>query len=66
MTAPQINHICLNKVDNNWQLKEKFLNQALAGRRAASAWFLEIAFVREVGMSACVCACVCVCPPPRL
>ena len=31
-----------------------FLNQA-------RAWFLEIAFVREVGIRGCVCACVCVC-----
>ena len=30
----------------------------------ARAWFLEIAFVRKVGMFACVC--VCVCPPPKL
>ena len=27
----------------------------------ARAWFLEIAFVRKVGMYVCVC----VCPPPR-
>ena len=26
------------------------------------AWFLEIAFVRDIGMSVCVCACVCVRP----
>ena len=26
-----------------------------------STWFLEIAFIREVGMFACVCVCVCVC-----
>ena len=31
-----------------------FLNQACA-------WFLEIAFVREVSMRACVRVCVCVC-----
>ena len=30
-------------------------------RRPARAWFLEIAFVREVGMRVCVCVCVCVC-----
>ena len=36
------------------------------------AWFLEIAFVREVSMHVCVwmcvcvCVCVCVCPPLRL
>ena len=41
-----------------------FLNQARAGRRPARAWFLRIAFVREVSMR--VCVCVCVCPPPRL
>ena len=28
------------------------------------AWFLEIAFIREVGMLVCMHACVC--PPPRL
>ena len=32
-----------------------FLNQA-------RAWFLEIAFVREVSMRVCVCVCVCVRP----
>ena len=32
------------------------------GQSLAHAWFLEIAFVRKVGM--CVCfMCVCVCPP---
>ena len=30
----------------------------------AHAWFLEIAFVRDVGV--CVCVRVRVCPPPRL
>ena len=35
-----------------------FLNQA-------RAWFLEIAFVREVGMRVCVDVCVCVCVRPR-
>ena len=31
----------------------------------ACAWFLEIAFVRKVGMCVRVCVCVraCVCPP---
>ena len=45
-----------------------FLNQARVGRRPARAWFLRIAFVREVSMRVCVCVCVwmCVCPPPRL
>ena len=38
---------------NKW-----LLNQACAGRKPARTWFLEIAFVREVGMSACVCVCV--------
>ena len=50
---------------------EIFLNQARAGLRPARAWFLRIAFVREL---LCVCVCVCVrvcvcvfvCPPPRL
>ena len=36
------------------------LNQARAVRRPARACFLEIAFAREVGMSACACACVCI------
>ena len=39
-----------------------FLNQARAGHRPARAWFLEIAFVREVGMRVCVRVCVCVRP----
>ena len=38
------------------------LNQARAGQRPARAWFLDIAFVREVGMRVCVCVCL----PPRL
>ena len=33
-----------------------FLNQARAGLRPARAWFLEIAFVREVGVCVCVSA----------
>ena len=36
--------------------KSNFKNQARAGRRPARAWFLDIAFVREVGMRVCVCA----------
>ena len=38
-----------------------FLNQARAGRRPARAWFLRIAFVREVSMRVCVCVWMCVC-----
>ena len=38
---------------------QSFLNQVRAGQRPACAWFLEIAFVREVG----VCVCVCVSAP---
>ena len=34
-----------------------FLNQARASLWPARAWFLEIAFVREIG--ACVCLSVC-------
>ena len=34
-------------------------------RRPARAWFLEIAFVREVSMRVCVWMCVCVCVRPR-
>ena len=44
---------------------KKFLNQACAGRRPARAWFLRIAFVREVSMRVRVCGCVCVCVRPR-
>ena len=32
-----------------------FLNQVRTGRRPAGAWSLEIAFVYEVAMCACVC-----------
>ena len=32
-----------------------FLNQVHAGRRPARVWFLEITFVCDVGMCACVC-----------
>ena len=38
-----------------------FLNQARASQRPVHAWFLEILFVREVGV--CVCVCVCVSAP---
>ena len=37
-------------------------NQECAGQRPAYTWFLEIAFVQEVGLCVCVCVCVCVCP----
>jgi len=40
----------------NWVGKH-FLNQVRAGRRLAHAWFLEIAFVRDVSMHVCVCVC---------
>ena len=40
-----------------------FLNQARASQRLARAWFLEIAFVREVGMRVCLRLSVCICPP---
>ena len=45
-----------------------FLNQVCTGLWLACAWFLEIAFVRDIGMRVCmhVCVRVCVCPPPRL
>ena len=39
-----------------------FLNQACAGL-FAHTWFLEIAFVRDVGMCVCVCVRVCVSAP---
>ena len=40
---------------------KSLLNQARASLRPARAWFLEIAFVREVSMRVCVCVCVCGC-----
>ena len=43
-----------------------FLNQARAGRRPARAWFLRIAFVREVSMRVCVCVDVCVSAPEAM
>ena len=36
-----------------------FLNQVCTGLQLVQAWFLEIAFVRKVG----VCMCVCVSAP---
>ena len=39
-------------------MSEQFLNQACAGLQPARDWFLEIAFVREVGMRVCVDVCV--------
>ena len=36
----------------------RFLNQARASLRPARAWFLDIAFVHEVGVSVYVCVCV--------
>ena len=38
---------------------QKFLNQV-------RAWFLEIAFVREVSVCMCVHVCVCVCARARV
>ena len=46
-------------------LEISFLNQARVGRRPARAWFLRIAFVREVSMCVYVCVCVDVCVRPR-
>ena len=43
---------------------EFFLSQASANQRLAPAWFLEIAFVRQVA-AVCLRAGVCVCPRPR-
>ena len=39
---------------------QKFLNQVCAVQRPVHAWFLEIAFVRDVGMCVYVHACLCV------
>ena len=41
-----------------------FLNPTRADQRPVRAWFLDIAFIQEVGMHVCVSVCVCVCPPP--
>ena len=38
-----------------------FLNQMHASLWPAWAWFLEIAFVCNVGVCVCVCVCMCVC-----
>jgi len=38
------------------------MKQAKEGIVMEYFWFLEIAFVREVGMLVCVCVCVCVRP----
>ena len=37
---------------------QDLLSQVHAGQRLARSWFLEIAFVHDVGMSACVCVCL--------
>ena len=54
-----------NKLYCNW-IRINFLNQARAGLRLARAWFLEIAFVREVSMCVCVCVDVCVSAPEAM
>ena len=46
---------CLKEV-LAWAIVKYFLNQVRVSRRPACAWFLEIAFVCDVGM--CVNACV--------
>jgi len=46
--------------------QEQFLNQVRAGRRLAHDWFLEIAFVRDVSMLACVSVCVYVSAPKAI
>jgi len=43
-----------------------FLNQARAGQSPARDWFLEITFVRDVSMLACVCVYVCVSAPEAI
>ena len=43
-------------------IKNSLLNQARTGLWPARDWFLEIAFVRDVSMLACMCVCL----PPRL
>ena len=54
--------LMLMNLEVSWQVTEVLaellsflLNQARAGQRLAHAWFVKIAFVREVGMSLCVC-----------
>ena len=55
------NILCLILAIFGW-----FLNQARAGRRLAHAWFLEIAFVHDVGMRVCVCVSVCLSAPEAI
>ena len=43
-------------------LTYKCYNRVVAFLNQVHAWFLEIAFVRHVGVCVCVCACVCVRP----
>ena len=42
----------------------KWLLKQPRGPLAARVWFLEIAFVGEIGMCVYVHVCVCVCPRP--
>ena len=52
-----------HKIEQNSSCILVILNQARTSHRLVHAWFLRIAFVRELQY---VCVCVCVCPPPRL
>ena len=43
-----------------------FIQQFLKQVQPVYAWFLEIAFLRDVSMSVCVRACVCVSTPEAI
>ena len=58
MQLRKLQNFCTTKIQSHTVV---LLNQARAGLWPARAWFLEIAFVREVGMCVCVWMCVCVC-----
>ena len=76
-TAVIMTMSCLN-ISKNGKLYQianyfKFFNLFKLGAcrpNGTHTWFLEIAFVRDVGMCVCACVCVCVCvcvsSPPRL
>ena len=52
-----------HKIEQNSSCILVFLNQARTGHRLVRAWFLRIAFVRELEY---VCVCVCVSTPEAI